>query len=189
MTAFLKIDDCKTCHRSLPWAWLPAVLLGGKSLSGTGVWRSQLTDGLCPACVDARESAQQQKQYALARRRELVQLLGGEKPYQEFNFERFDVTPDNQLAYERSRHFNPSIINLYLWRPCVVGKTHLAWATARRCHEETHSATLLPAWQLGRRVRMKEPDQEHAAIDQFVKTDVLVLDDLGAGPDTAFGRQ
>lgn len=87
MTAFLKIDDCRACHRSLPWEWAPAVQLNGKTLAGTGVWRSQLAGGLCLACVQAVESERERKERSLAMRKDLVQLLGGEKPYREYTFE------------------------------------------------------------------------------------------------------
>lgn len=189
MTAFLKIDDCRDCHRSLPWEWVPAVLLNSKPLAGTGVWRSQLADRRCPSCVAALETERLRERRAIAIRSELIQLLGGEKPYREFTFERFQLTPGNQLAYERSRQFNPAVENLYLWGPCGVGKTHLSWAMAQRCFEETLSVVILPAGQLSRKVRMKDPDQEQAIVDQWVWAEVLVLDDLGAGSDTAYSRQ
>src|ERR1700737_4803425 len=101
MTAFLKIDTCRTCHRAIPWEWAPAILLNGKAMAGTGVWRSQLIDAHCPACQDAFEKERTKEQQALARRNELVELLGGDKPYREFTFERYQVTPGNQLAYQR----------------------------------------------------------------------------------------
>src|SRR5215471_11057118 len=100
MTAFLKIDYCKTCHRALPWEWVPTVLLGGRTLAGTGVWRSQLRDGLCPACQAATDTERRKKERALAVRKELVQLLGGEKPYSEFTFERYQITPGNRFAFD-----------------------------------------------------------------------------------------
>src|SRR5262245_15466740 len=81
MTAFLKIDQCRACRRSLPWEWVPAVLLNGKPLAGTGVWHSQLTDQLCPACLVALEVQRRKDEHALTVRNELVRLLGGEKPY------------------------------------------------------------------------------------------------------------
>jgi DNA replication protein DnaC len=163
--------------------------LNGKVLAGTGVWHSQLTDRLCPDCLTALQAQRQKDEHALAVRKELVQLLGGEKPYREFTFERYTVTPDNRLAFECSRRFDPAAENLYLWGPCGVGKTHLAHAIARRCFQETLSVTILFAPQLSRKVRMKDPDKEQAAIDEYVRCDVLILDDLGAGPDTAFSRQ
>ncbi len=189
MTAFLKIDDCNSCHRSLPWEWVPAVPLAGKTLAGTGVWRSQLTGGLCPACLAALERERQNAQCALAMRRELVQLLGGEKPYREFTFERFEITPGNQLAYERSKNFNPAMDNLYLWGPCGVGKTHLAHAIARTCFEQTLSIAILLPSQVSRRVRMRDPEKEQAAIDEFVRVEALVLDDLGIGNETPYSKQ
>src|SRR5579872_6337075 len=84
MTAFLKIDECQSCHRSLPWEWVSAVLLNGKPLAGTAVWRSQLIARRCPACQAASESAREKEERARLRRSELVELLGGEKPYREF---------------------------------------------------------------------------------------------------------
>ena len=189
MTAFLKIDNCKACQRSLPWEWVPAVLLNGRSLAGTGVWRSQLTAELCPACVDARKKDRAREQESAARRLDLIRLLGGEKPVREFTFERFKIAPENRLAYERSKNFNPAADNIYLWGPCGVGKTHLAWALARRCFEETLTVAILPAGRLSREVRMRDPRQEQSAIDQYSDAQVFVLDDLGSGPDGAFSRQ
>ncbi len=189
MTAFLKIDECQACHRSLPWEWIPAVLMSGKPLAGTGVWHSQLSEGRCPDCVAAREVHRQKEAHTLIVRHKLVQLLGGQKPYREFTFERYEVQPGNRAAYERSRQFDPTSENLYLWGPCGVGKTHLAYAAARRSFEETLAVAILPAAQLTRRVRMRSPLEEQAVIDELTRVQVLVLDDLGVGTDTAFHRQ
>lgn len=189
MTAFLKIDNCKACHKALPWDWIPAVLLNGKPLAGTGVWRSQLTEGLCAACGTAREAERQKAEHALAIRAGLIQLLGGQKPYRDFTFDRYRVLPGNRLGFEKSKQFSPATENLYLWGPCGVGKTHLAYAAARRAFEETLSVAILLASQVSRKVRMKDPASEQAAIDDLARADVLVLDDLGTGSDTAFSRQ
>jgi DNA replication protein DnaC len=189
MTGFLKIEECKLCHRHIPWEWVPAILLGGKSLAGTGVWRSPLLDGQCPTCIAHVEARRQKEQRGLAKRTDLIQLFGGEKPYREFTLERFQVMPGNRLAYERAQHFNPSAENLYFWGPCGVGKTHLAYAIARECVEETLRVTLLRPSQLSRKVRMKDPEQEQTAIDELVRVELLVLDDLGSGSDTAYIRQ
>lgn len=189
MSAFLKIDDCTVCCRSLPWDFVPAVLLNGKTLAGTSVWRSQLVGGRCPACWEALEAKRLEEERARLLRQNLIELLGGERPYREFTFERYQVTPRNRLAYEKSKQLNPAIENLYLWGPCGVGKTHLASAVARRCFEESLSVILVPAFELSRRMRMKDPEQEQAVLDGFVRAEALVLDDLGAGPNTAYSRQ
>lgn len=188
MTAFLKIDGCKDCHRHIPWEWMPAMVVGQKPMAGTGVWRSQLMDDRCPPCAAALEAKRQSEQRALAARMDLVRLLGGERPYRQFTFEGYDVTAGNQVAFGRSKNFDPASENLYLWGACGVGKTHLACACARHCFEETLSVEILLAGQLSRKVRMREPDQEQTVIDQFVRVDVLALDDLGKGTDSAFAR-
>jgi DNA replication protein DnaC len=189
MTAFLKIDYCKACHRNLSWEWVPAVLLGGKPLAGTGVWRSQLTDGLCPACLVVVEARRVNETRVQAMQEALLRLLGGAKPYREFTIDRYKVTSGSELAFERCKSFNPASDNLYLWGPCGVGKTHLAYAVARWCFQETLSVMILPAYQMSRRLRLKDPAHEQAAIDGLVQAEMLLLDDLGVGPDTAFSRQ
>src|SRR5205809_5703652 len=100
MTAFLKIDTCRSCHRAIPWEWAPAVFLNGKAMAGTSVWRSQLVDHLCPACQETLERERTREQQILARHTALIELLGGEKPFREFTFERYQVAPGNRLAYE-----------------------------------------------------------------------------------------
>ena len=130
MTAFLKIDRCVNCQGEKPWEWVPPILLAGKTLAGTAVWRSQLIDGLCSACCAVREANREKERRALGLRDELIRVFGGEKPYREFTFDSFRISPGNQIAFEAARRFDCSRDNLYFWGPCGVGKTHLA-CTAR----------------------------------------------------------
>lgn len=189
MTAFLKIDDCKSCHRGLPWEYVPAVIVNGKSLAGTGVWRSQMPGNICLACTSAAERERRNAALNAANRQRLIQLLGGEKPYREFAFDRFVRSSENEAALDCAIQFNPAADNLYFWGPCGVGKTHLLRAIARRAVEESLSVIVVPAFQISRRVRMKEPDKEQAALDELASTDVLVIDDLGTGSDSSFAQQ
>lgn len=189
MNAFLAIDKCTHCLRCLPWEWIPALAINGKPLAGTGVWRTQLLDGICAGCVASLERERQEKQRAMVRRKELVSLLGGEKPYRDFTYERFQIGPANKLAFERCSQFDPSTENLYLWGACGVGKTHLALATARRCFEETLVVLVEHAALVSRKARMRDPEHEQAVIDQWINAEMLVLDDLGAGPVTAYCLQ
>jgi DNA replication protein DnaC len=163
--------------------------VAGETLPGTAVWRSQLVDELCPACQAARETNQEKVRRADALRGELVRLLGGDKPYRKFVFDRFCVAAGNRLAFEAARRFDCSRHNLYLWGPCGVGKTHLACAAGRSCFEQGHSMMVVTPLQLSRKVRMKDPDQEQVAVDRFVQVPVLILDDLGMGHETVFIRQ
>ena len=86
MTAFLKIDRCLDCQQEKPWERVPPILLAGRTLAGTAVWRSQLIDGICPACGVVREVKRDKERCAYALRNDLIRLLGGEKPYREFTF-------------------------------------------------------------------------------------------------------
>lgn len=153
------------------------------------MWHSQLTDGLCPACWQTKQTKNAEQTRQLALRIKLMTLGGGEKPYREFRFESYEVIPENELAFTRSRAFNPDRDNLYLWGPCGVGKTHLAFAIARRFCELNRSVEFLQAPRLMRRVRMKDPVEEQQAIDRLVRADVFALDHLGIGTDSAYARQ
>src|SRR5207249_9070523 len=113
----------------------------------------------------------------------LVQLLGGPKPYRQFSFDNYNVRLGNGIAHEQCKRFEPANDNLYLWGPSGVGKTHLAFALARRCVEDSLSVMILPAYRLTAPARLKDPALEQAAIDAWISAKVLVLDDLGSEPD------
>lgn len=179
MAAFLSIDTCGICHRNVPWEFVPAVVVRGPPLAGTGVWHSQLVDGCCPRCVADSLRQQESRQREAASRARFIQLFG-EKPYRDFTLERFVASRGTERALQCCQVFDPSQ-SLYLWGPCGVGKTHLAYAAARRCVEEAVSAQIVTPWQLARQARMKEPAEEQAIIDRFVDADVLLVDDIGKG--------
>jgi len=184
-----KAEICVRCQTEVSLEWVPIVHGAGKPLAGTGQWRSRLIDGRCSVCSEKAKADIESHQKQMSRRLRLIALGGGEKPYREFRFESYDVTPANELAFARVRAFNPSRDNLYLWGPCGVGKTHLAFAIARRFCEEGRTVEFLRPPQLMRRVRLKDPSDEQQAIDRVVRADVFVLDDLGIGNDTGYARQ
>jgi DNA replication protein DnaC len=188
MTAFLKIDRCKCCHQQIPWEWAPPINLAGKTLAGTGVWRSTLVDGLCPACRDAAEADRERRRRSERQRERLIELLGGIKPYRDFTFEHFQVTAGNREAFEQSSRFDPAKENLYVWGLGRVGKTHLGFAIARTCFERGGVIKQATPSQLVRHLRMRPPDEEQQAIDGFVRSAVFLLDDFGRTNDTPYAR-
>lgn len=169
--------------------WMPPIACGPRTLPGTGIWRSNLTDGLCPNCWanDREKIADTQKARALQLR--LLELLGGEKPLREYRFESFTRTKENDPAFSRASAFGSTRENLYLWGPCGTGKTHLAGALARKACESGLTVEFLRPPKLIRRVRRLDPDDEDRAIQKIVRADVFVLDDMGIGRDTAYARQ
>jgi len=188
MTAFLKIDRCKACCQEIPWEWLPPVLLGGRPVAGTGVWRSALMDRLCSGCWERAEAEREGLRRSARQRDRLIELLGGIKPYREFTFERFRVCVSNRQAFEAAKGFDPSRENLYLWAAGRVGKTHLGIAIARACFERGGTIKLATPTQLVRQLRMKPPEEEQQVIDAFVRSEMFLLDDYGRANDTPYAR-
>lgn len=189
MSAFLKLDRCASCQRDLPWEWVPPVQVAGKSLAGTGVWRSGLVNELCGGCIQERDSVMAKRALAQLKRQRLIRLLGGVKPFREFTFDRFEVAQGNRIAFESAKRFDPSAHNLFLWGPGGTGKTHLAYAIARRSFWQGWSVILTTPGQLIRTLRMKTPEEEQRAVDAATAVGVLVLDAFGTGGETAYARQ
>ena len=189
MTSIPQPEQCGRCQAQVVPEWVPPINCAGKVLAGTGTWRSQLLDGKCSVCSSATQEKVVEQIAQMETHIRLIALGGGEKPYRQFRFESFTVTPANQLAFTSARSFNPERDSLYFWGACGVGKTHLAFAAARRMLEAGRNVEFQKAPQLMRKVRMKEPEEEQRAIDRFVRSETFVLDDLGIGTDTAYARQ
>jgi DNA replication protein DnaC len=169
--------------------WTAPVLCGGKPLAGTGMWRSAVTEGLCSTCFQLREADRRTRLFDAQSKQRLITLFGGIRPYREFTFERYRVATGNRVAFERTRRFDASRDNLYLWGACGVGKTHLACAAARRMVQAGRTVERLIAPELTRSLRMRPPDEESAGIDRLIRVEVFVLDDLGMGTETSYFRQ
>lgn len=189
MTAFLKIDRCTGCQSDIPWDWVPPIALKGKPLTGTGTWKSALDDGLCGECVKRRDDERRQTMRLKSLRERFIEAVGGMRPYREFTFGRYDVTAGNGLAVQMAKGFDRAQENLYLWGRCGVGKTHLAVAILRDGFAQGASIAMTTPFQLIRRLRMKAPEEEQRVIDRFILADLVVLDDLGAGSESAYTRQ
>ncbi len=189
MTAFLKLDRCSECHRDLPWEWVPPLLLAGRPLAGTGVWRSALFERRCADCRLVLEAARQNDQRDALRRDRLLRALGGPRPYREFTFERYEQTPGNRAGLPAADRFDAITDNLYLWGPSGLGKTHLAWSIGRRQIERGGRALLTTVAQLIRQMRMRPPEEEQQVLQNAIAVDVLALDELGGGNDTPYARQ
>ena len=187
MSAFLKLDACRQCRGEVPWEWVEPVNVCGKTLAGTGVWRSVLVQGLCPSCTATQESEREAQAFAQARRLRAVSTLGA-KPVRDFTFERYRVLAENRALFEVARRFDPQLQNIYLCGPSGVGKTHLAFAIAVRGCDESHLVIRLTPDQLVRSLRMRPPQEEQHALELLIKCDILVIDGLN-GYETVYGRQ
>ena len=182
-------EICVLCRKEIPWEWVPPIILGHRTLSGTGAWRTQTVEGTCCACLEAREEFERSAKHMAGIKAHLIKALGGEKFYESADFSRFDVMDANRSAFEKAKAFIPQWHNLYFWGACGVGKTTLASAIVRKHAEAEKTFVFLKPSQLLRKVRKKDPQEEQTIIDELSKVEVFVLDELGIGNDTAFARQ
>ena len=155
------------------------IVAAGRALPGTGVWRSPLVQGQCATCTTKVEAQEQRQLQAISRRRELVRILGGPRPYREFTFSRFAVTDSNRRAFEAAARFDPRRHNLCLCGPAGVGKTHLAMAALRKTYDHVKGAMVTTVASLWRQIRSQHPSQEQRIVDSLAKVGILLLDDLG----------
>lgn len=121
---------------------------------------------------EEREREEAERQWVLD-----IKRLGGLKAYERFTLATFD----NPAAIGACEGYPD--INLYIWGPAGVGKTHLATAIARIY---TRSVVVKPA-QIFRKLRgIKSGQEEQAMIDRIAAIPQLVIDDLGVEKRTEF---
>lgn len=166
-------------------------MFNGKPLSFSNRWAFEYKT--CPACrlkSQAEYEIRSEREREEERRVRLESFLGGQRAYNDYTFEKFDHA-QNTDAYHAALGFDPSKQNLYLWGPCGVGKSHLAYAIARRTYETkgSVSACIYKPPALMRDLRGLEPNEEADRIDRLAHTPVFVLDDLGVGKATEFAVQ
>lgn len=157
-------ETCPTCRRE--YTWLDA-------------------NGICQNCNADVQAADDRAK----RHEEKATAILGVKGYREFTFEQFQATAENRQALEVSRRFNPDTDNLYLWGNTGSGKSHLAYAIARKFLDQGKTVQLFIPPDLMRLFRKKEAIEELEAMNRINSADVLVIDDLGVGKATEFANQ
>ena len=113
--------------------------------------------------------------------RELTEIVGGPKAYQEHKENSFQVVPENKNAFDMVMKFQPSIHNLYLYGPCGAGKTMLARMAAIAIYGEGYKVEILRPRELVRKVWRNDFRYEEQELEHYSKLDVLIVDELGAG--------
>lgn len=159
------------------------------------------TESICPVCgglsdyglpfegacsLDCQLKADQQKRADAKRAEDFKSIMGSPKALAEFKLELYKPREGTQDAIEAAKYFTPDRDNLYLYGACGTGKTHLAYALARKQHEQGKDVMILKPQELFRRFRKRDAEDEEREIRRFAKFDVLVIDDLGVEKTTEF---
>jgi DNA replication protein DnaC len=152
-----------------------------------GEFSKLLDSGLCITCAD--NSAWDD------RRRKTAQSFFPQKAWEEFTFEKFEITSDNKSAFEICKQFNPATDNLYLFGKTEggrvgvgTGKSHLAYATVRKWSEKLRIG-IYKQPDIFRLFRKKSEKEEKEMLDRFTNYEVLLIDDLGIAKQTDFSYQ
>jgi DNA replication protein DnaC len=129
-------------------------------------------DGVCRTCLD-RANERQTRLSGILSARALV----------EHTWERFQATDENREAFEAVRAFDIFKQSLYLFGECGVGKSHLASLIIREAvSRDLRSIIQTEPSQMLRSITSalhEGAEAEERAINRFVNSSLLVLDDLG----------
>lgn len=174
------------CGVHLKSEWFPAAVFNGRVLR-PAEW---ITPEKCEQCkrkpnLILFDPAAGERQLV----KMLTEIFGASVPAEEYTFERFKTTLENNKAYLAAKEFDPAKQNLFMWGKCGVGKTHLACGIVREGVQQGRSAIFMRPSKLMRHMRVKEADLQEARIKELARADILVIDELGIGKETDFARQ
>ena len=137
-------------------------------------------------CWDCDKKSVQEREKNAAIKKALLKLFGSESKLEELSFEKFERSIGTERAYFACLDFNPTKENLYLWGPTGRGKTHLAYAVAQECINARKSVDIMTIRDFVNRFRMTKPEEEKEMVNDLVKKDVLIIDDIGRIQGTEF---
>jgi DNA replication protein DnaC len=144
--------------------------------------------GICGLCTERKKTLSQNEEQKKGANERILKFLG-QKGFDQYTFARFNVTLENQEAFNAAKAFEPVRDNFYFYGNCGTGKTHLAGAIFREAVAKGIDAVIYTQPQLMRLFRGKEAHEEETLLARFAKMDVFIIDDLGVGKATEFANQ
>lgn len=142
-------------------------------------WNELTEFDICIACLDKR-GMDEQRQVELGR---YLKMAIGSYGIERYSFESYKTDAGNFQAFVHMRDFNFHTENIFIHGDTGTGKTHLAGAALKKaCGQNLTVAWLQPLY-VGRSLRGKFPAEEEALIEEWVRKDVVIIDDLGVGRD------
>lgn len=148
---------------------------------------SKLKDsGICYDCDEAKE-----KRFFEQKRQEdrFKRIFGSVKAMNYYTFQRFKVTTGNDEAFKRLREFNSEDENVYLFGPCGVGKTHLAYSAAKMYALAGKDVVVSTPLKMVDTFRTKSDLEKEQRFEEYVGCDLLLVDDLGVSKYTDFALE
>lgn len=132
--------------------------------------------GVCEYC----EQENDEKRANFERkRRNLIAILGGEYPLENFTFEKFRAVKGNTVALNAAKAFDYKKHNAFFYGWAGAGKTHLAYAIAIKAYNQGVSKiAILTTEQLSRRITGNNFEAKEQTLKDLIAADLLILDDL-----------
>jgi len=113
--------------------------------------------------------------------------------YQSCSLNSFEaITQDQKRALQAAQEWPTSdLLGLFLCGPCGTGKTHLATGALLAMRARRYKGRFVSAAELLFKFRnsFREGDGPEELMSEYCKSEVLLLDDLGAERPTEFSRE
>ncbi|MEE8114558.1 MAG: ATP-binding protein [Nitrososphaerales archaeon] len=144
-----------------------------------------LESQMCIECVDKAQKAAQDRD-------DIMDLMGGRRPFEKWRFESFKRNRRNKEALDVMKGFKFRKQNVYLYGPVGCGKSHLTSALVYD-HWERHDIMKEHMWcgkasQLLREFRKLDGPQEDERVRFYASLPLFVIDDFASERITEFGQ-
>lgn len=149
-------------------------------------WSKLKESGICYDC-DQKKYDEIVKAKQLEER--MIKIFGSIKTMNYYTFEKFKVTYHNTDAYTACRDFSARTQNIYLCGPCGVGKSHLAYATAKMYALNGKNVVITTPLKMVDSFRTKNDTEKEDRFEEFTEAELLLIDDLGISKYTDFAME
>lgn len=144
---------------------------------------------VCGHCLELARDRKAEKELTRERELELVEKLGGWRPYEEYLADKFRPSSVTQPALDACLRFDHERENIYLWSSNPgTGKSHLSVVAARKAFDRGVDGRVLKPNELFREIRQTydedATERDGDVISRAVRLPIFVLDDLGTQKDT-----
>lgn len=149
-------------------------------------WSKLMDSGLCPTCDNKKFEDEKRKRIL---EEKMKAVFGSIKAMNHYTFEQFKITDGNEQAYNKLHDFNAKVDNVYIYGECGLGKTHLAYATAKSYALNGRDVVVTTPLKVVDGFRTKSETEKEDKFDEYVEAEVLLIDDLGVSKYTDYALE